>query len=91
MGLRSWFRRKPKEEAASMGMQGQPVQVISGPSPHPDHYDKERNTARITQLEAAIEQFFESGQGNHPMVAHLKEELAKHRKIREIFHSGEEA
>lgn len=83
----SRFKRKPKEETAAMGMQGRPLEVLSGPLPHPDHHDQVRNDARIVQLEAAIEQFFANGQKDHEMVAHLKAEIAKHRKIRELFYS----
>jgi hypothetical protein len=64
MGLFGRFRGKPKEKNAAMGMHGQPLEVLSGPSPHPDHHDRLRNAARIVQLEIAIEQFFDSGRGD---------------------------
>jgi hypothetical protein len=85
------FKRKPKPETAAMGFQGQPLEVISGTPVHPDHHDKVRNSARIAQIETAIRQFCERGQDDHEMVTHLKAELARHHKIREVFHCGEEA
>lgn len=88
MGFFDRFKRKSK---ADMGITGQPLEVISGPMPHPDHYDKERNAARIAQLETAITQFIEAEQADHEKVAELKAELAKQLKIRQLFHSGEEA
>jgi hypothetical protein len=92
MGLfkRPFWRKTKKEETAGLGMQGQPLEVISGPTPHPDHYDRHRNAARIAQMEAAIAHFKSIGQEGHEKVAELKAELAKHLKIRELFHSGED-
>jgi F0F1-type ATP synthase epsilon subunit len=87
MGFWDRFKRKPKEESATMGMQGQPVEIISGPALHPDHYDQERNEARIAQLEAAIKQWQESEETNPAMVEHLKAELVRHKKIQEVFHA----
>lgn len=86
MRLFSIFKRKPKEETAAMGMQGQPVQVISG-TPHPDHYDRERNTARIAQLKDAVQDLKIR---NHPKLGEYAAELEKHLKIQSLFHGGEE-
>ena len=91
MGFFARFRRKVKEETAStLGFTGQPVEVITdlGPTPHPDHYDRERNAARIQQLTLAIAQFNE--QGGHEKTVELQAELDKQLKIKELFYEGEE-
>ncbi|MGA2937308.1 MAG: hypothetical protein ABSF52_09450 [Syntrophobacteraceae bacterium] len=82
MGFFDRFKQKP-----TMGIQGQPLEVVSGPG----DYDAERNSARIEQLRESIKQFEDNGHGDHPRVAEHKTELAKHLKIRELFHSEEEA
>ncbi len=96
-----WFKHKKNkveelqaridelEEQARL--KGHPVNVIEGPENLSQHYNKERNAARVLQLEAAIAQFREGGQPDHPKVAGLSAELAKHLKIKQVFHSdGEE-
>lgn len=88
MGFFDKFKRKAREPGAAMGMVGQHLAVISGPA-HPDHYDRERNAARIEQLQTAIAQF--EAQGVNPKTAELQAELDKQLKIRELFHAGKEA
>ena len=84
----NWFKKKA---GTAMQIQGHPVNVISG-SPHPDHYDRERNAARIAQLADAIATFTVTGTHEaHPeRYAELKAELARQIKIRELFYAGEE-
>ena len=79
-----------EELESQVRAQGHPVNVIEGAGTLSQHYDKERNAARISQLETAIAQFRESGQPDHPQVAHLQSELTKHLKIKQAFHSDEE-
>ena len=94
-----WFKRKSKADALQARLdelesrvkaQGHPVNVIEDAGTLSQHYDKERNAARISQLETAIAQFREGGQPNHPKITELNAELTKHLKIKQAFHSDEE-
>lgn len=93
------FNRKSKADElqariddleSQLRAQGHPVNVIEDAGTLSHHYDKERNAARIAQLETAIAQFRESGLPDHPQVAHLQSELTKHLKIKRAFHPDEE-
>ncbi len=96
----NWFKHKRSkmeelqaridELESKAKIQGYPVNVVEGPENLSQHYDKERNAARVSQLEAAIAQFRESGQPDHPKVPELSAELTKHLKIKQVFHSDEE-
>lgn len=101
MGFFDRFKSKQvepvTEKPTALAVTGHPLEVIITPAgtvtPHPDHYDRERNAARIAQLREAISGFEETGA--HEMhterYAELKAELDKQLKIRALFYAEGEA
>lgn len=94
MGFFNRFRKKTKTGTV-IGITGHPVNAIeapaAGPSPHPDHYDRERNASRIRHLRAAIEQWEAAGWPKEfpKKYEELKAELEKHLRLHKLFHSKE--
>jgi hypothetical protein len=65
-----WFKRKPKEEPATVAMQGHEVHVTANPNPV-------RNDARIERIRLKMAELEEAGQTCTVRYAELSLELKK--------------